>query len=131
MEEQNNFDPNDSNSNQPLTLSKDERMWAMLAHISAIAGFIFPFGNIIGPLLIWILKKEEFPFVDDQGKEALNFQISITVYVIVSIILVFVLIGIPLIIIVGLFALVMSIIAAINAYDGNAYRYPLTFRVIK
>lgn len=131
MEDLNNFETNDSNSNQPLTLSKDERMWAMLAHISAIAGFIFPFGNIIGPLLIWILKKEEFPFVDDQGKEALNFQISITVYVIISIILVFVLIGIPLIIIVGLFALVMSIIAAINAYDGNAYRYPLTFRVIK
>lgn len=131
MEDQNNFETSDSNSNQPLALSKDERMWAMLAHISAVAGFIFPFGNIIGPLLIWILKKEEYPFVDDQGKEALNFQISITFYVIISIILVFVIIGIPLIIIVGLFALIMAIIAAINAYDGNAYRYPLTFRVIK
>lgn len=131
MEDLNNYSENDPNANQPLSISKDARMWAMFAHISAIAGFIFPFGNIIGPLLIWILKKEEFPFVDDQGKEALNFQISITAYVLISIILVFVIIGIPLIIVVGLFALIMSVIAAINAYDGNAYRYPLTFRVIK
>jgi uncharacterized Tic20 family protein len=130
MEEMHNLENNES-SDQSAGFSKDERMWAMLAHISAVAGFVFPFGNIIGPLLIWILKKEEFPFVDDQGKEALNFQISITVYVIISIVLVFVLIGIPILIIIGLFALIMTIIGAINAYDGKAYRYPLTFRVIK
>jgi len=130
MEEMNNNE-NIQNTNQSLNYSKDERMWAMLAHISAVAGFIFPFGNIIGPLLIWILKKEEFPFVDDQGKEALNFQISISIYVIISIILVFILIGIPILIIIGLFALIMTIIASISAYDGKAYRYPLTFRVIK
>lgn len=111
--------------------SKDERMWAMIAHISAVAGFVFPFGNIIAPLLIWILKKEDFPFVDDQGKEALNFQISITIYILISLVLVFVLIGIPILIIIGIFALIMTIIGAINAYDGKEYRYPLTIRVIK
>lgn len=120
-----------ANSNQSLSYSKDERMWAMLAHISAVAGFVFPFGNIIGPLLIWILKKEEYPFVNDQGKEALNFQISIAVYLLISAVLIFVIIGIPLLIILALFALIMTIIASINAYDGKAYRYPLTFRLIK
>ena len=130
MEDMNNMN-DQQNTQNSSGLSKDARLWAMLAHISAIAGFVFPFGNIIGPLLIWILKKEEFPFVDDQGKEALNFQISITIYVLISIILVFVVIGIPILIILGLFALIMTIIGAINSYDGKAYRYPLTIRVIK
>ena len=130
MEENNNTNLNQQSS-EPLSFSKDERMWAMFAHISAVAGFVFPFGNIIGPLLIWILKKEEFPFVNDQGKESLNFQISITIYVLISIILIFVLIGIPILIILGIFALIMTIIGAINAYDGKAYRYPITIRLIK
>ncbi len=125
---QNNLNQEQVPVNSP---SQDARMWAMFAHISAVAGFIIPFGNIIGPLLIWILKKDEFPFVNDQGKESLNFQISITIYVLVSIILVFLLIGIPILILVGLFALIMVIIAAINSYDGKAYRYPLTIRLIK
>ena len=128
MEENINPDVQQQNDS---SMTKDERLWAMIAHISAVAGFVFPFGNIIGPLLIWILKKEEFPFVDDQGKEALNFQISITIYVLISIILVFILIGIPILIVIGMFALVMTIIGAINAYDGKKYRYPLTIRVIK
>jgi uncharacterized Tic20 family protein len=111
--------------------SKDERTWAMIAHISAVAGFIFPFGNIIAPLLIWILKKDELPFVGDQGKEALNFQISVTIYILISVLLILVVIGIALLIVLGIFALIMTIIAAINAYDGNAYRYPLTIRLVK
>ncbi len=130
MDENINNDLNQE-AQKPLNFSKDERTWAMIAHISAVAGFVFPFGNIIGPLLIWILKKEELPFVNDQGKEALNFQISITIYVLISIILIFVVIGIPILIILGIFALIMTIIGAINAYDGKAYRYPITIRLIK
>ena len=57
--------------------NKDERMWGMFCHLAALAGFIIPFGNIIGPLIVWQIKKEEFPFVEDQGKESLKFQISI------------------------------------------------------
>ena len=128
--EENSGQPNQPEE-QEQGISKEARTWAMVAHISAVAGFVFPFGNVIAPLLIWILKKEESPFVDDQGKEALNFQISITIYVLISIVLVFVIIGIPILIIVGIFALIMTIIGAINAYDGKTYRYPLTFRVIK
>ncbi|PID59680.1 MAG: orotate phosphoribosyltransferase [Ignavibacteriae bacterium] len=111
--------------------SNEEKSWALAAHLSALAGFVIPFGNIFGPLLIWIIKREEFPFVADQGKEALNFQISITIYVLVSLVLILLLIGIVLLIVIAVFALIMSIIAAINAYDGKAYRYPLTIRFLK
>ncbi|MFZ1288870.1 MAG: DUF4870 domain-containing protein [Melioribacteraceae bacterium] len=126
---------NNSGLNQDLPqnsgYTKDERMWAMIAHLSAVVGFVIPFGNVIAPLLIWILKKEESAFINDQGKEALNFQISVTVYAFISIILVFLLIGIPILIALAIFVLIFVIIASINSYDGKAYRYPLTFRLIK
>jgi uncharacterized Tic20 family protein len=105
-------------------------MWAMFCHLSGLAGYVFPFGNIIAPLVIWILKKEEFPLVNDQGKEAINFQISMTIYIIAAIILIFLIIGIPLLIILGLFDLLMIIIASIKANEGVEYRYPLTIRFL-
>jgi len=110
--------------------NREERMWAMFCHLSGLAGFIFPFGNIIAPLIIWSLKKEEYPLVNDQGKEALNFQISMTIYFIASAILIFLIIGIPLLIILGLFSLIVVIIAAIKANEGEKYRYPLTIRFL-
>ncbi len=110
--------------------TKDERTWAMLCHLSTLAGFVIPFGNIVGPLVLWSIKKDEFPLVEDQGKEALNFQISMTIYVIASIILIFLLVGIPLLIGLGLFDLIVTVIAAINANDGVKYRYPLCIRFV-
>ena len=110
--------------------NKDEKMWAMLCHLSALAGFIIPFGNVIAPLVIWILKKDEFPHVDDQGKEALNFQISMTIYFIVGAILIFVAIGIVILPILGIFWLIMIVIASIKANDGEKYRYPFTIRLV-
>lgn len=102
----------------------------MLCHLSALAGFIIPLGNIIGPLVIWMLKKDDYPIVDDQGKESLNFQISMTIYIIVSIVLIIVLIGIALLILLGIFELIVIIIASIKANEGVKYRYPLTIRFI-
>jgi len=110
--------------------NRDERMWAMFCHLSGLAGFIFPFGNIIAPLVIWLIKKEEYALVNDQGKEALNFQISMTIYIIASVILIFLVIGIPLLIILGIFSLIVVIIAAIKANEGEKYRYPLTIRFL-
>ena len=110
--------------------NRDERMWAMFCHLSALIGFIIPFGNVIAPLVLWTLKKEEYPLVNDQGKEALNFQISMTIYVIASIILIFVVIGIILLILLGIFSLIVIIIAAIKANEGEKYRYPLTIRFL-
>lgn len=114
----------------PKPGNSDERMWAMLCHLSTFAGYVVPMGNIIGPLVVWLIKKEEYPLVDDQGKEALNFQISITIYVFASIILSLLIIGIFLLIAVVIFDLVATIIAAIKANEGNYYRYPMTIRFI-
>ena len=110
--------------------NRDERMWAMFCHLSGLAGFVFPFGNIIAPLVIWMIKKEEYPLVNDQGKEALNFQISMTIYIIASVILIFLVIGIPLLILLGLFSLIVIIIASIKANEGEKYRYPFTIRFL-
>ena len=111
--------------------SKDERTWAMLCHFSAFAGLIFPFGNFLAPLIIWLIKKEEFPFVEDQGKEVLNFQISMIIYLLISGILCIILIGIPIVIGLIIFSFIITIIAAISANDGKVYRYPMNLRLIK
>ncbi len=118
------------NSNSTTNVRRDENMWAMLCHISAFTVFFIPFGNIISPLVIWLIKKDELPFVDDQGKEALNFQITLTIYVIAASILSIVLVGIPLLIGFLIFGFVVTIIAAIKANDGEQYRYPMTIRFI-
>ncbi|TVS17663.1 MAG: DUF4870 domain-containing protein [Gammaproteobacteria bacterium] len=110
---------------------RDARTFGMLCHLLAFAGLVVPFGNIIGPLVIWLIKREEHPFVDEQGKEALNFQISVFLYAIVCGLLSLILIGIPLLIALGIFWLVVVIIASVKANGGESYRYPLNLRLIK
>lgn len=114
-----------------MELTKEEKTFGMLCHLLAFAGFFIPLGTILGPLVMWLIKKDQSAFVNDQGKEAINFQISILIYLIVSLILIFVLIGILLLIAVGIFWLVMVIIASIRANEGMTYRYPLTIRFLK
>ena len=103
----------------------------MFTHLSALFGYIIPFGSIIAPLVMWQLKKNEMPFVDDQGKEALNFQITMAIAAIICIVLMLVLIGFLLICIVGILDLIFIVIAAIAANNGQAYRYPVNLRLIK
>ncbi|MBE9138602.1 DUF4870 domain-containing protein [Nodosilinea sp. LEGE 07088] len=114
-----------------LDSTPESRMWAMLAHLSALSGFVIPFGNIIGPLIIWLVKRDEMSFVDDQAKEALNFNISMTIYMLVSAVLVMVLVGILMLAVLGIAWLVLAIMAAVKANEGTAYRYPLTLRLVK
>ena len=122
----------DKNNEGPASTAKDrdENMWAMFCHLAALIGFVFPFGNIIGPLVIWVLKKDEYPLVNENGKESLNFQISMTIYIIAAFLLSFVLIGIPILIALGLYELIAIVIAAIKANEGITFRYPLTIRFI-
>jgi uncharacterized protein len=117
--------------NQGGTLSGEERQWGMFAHLAALAGFLIPFGNLIGPLVVWQVKKNEMPFVDDQGKEALNFQITVALAVLVCFLLMVVLIGFLLLPLVGIAALVFTIIGALKANAGERYRYPFAIRLIK
>ena len=111
--------------------TKEERNWAMLCHLISFSGYLIPFGNIFGPLLLWLLKREEWPQVDDQGKESLNFQITWTIFFFISIVLCFVAIGLLLLPVVILVDLILVVIATIKASEGELYRYPLTIRFIQ
>ena len=110
--------------------TREERNWAMLCHLISFSGYLIPFGNIFGPLLLWLLKREEWPQVDDQGKESLNFQITWTIFFFISIVLCFVAIGFILLPVVILVDLILVVIATIKASEGELYRYPVTIRFI-
>lgn len=111
-------------------VDSDSRMWGMLCHLSALSAYFTGFGGILGPLIVWLVKKD-LPFVDDQGKESLNFQISMFIYHLVgaALILCF-FIGIPVLIILSAMNIVLIIVASVKANSGQAYRYPLTLRLI-
>lgn len=112
--------------------SAEARRWAMLCHYAAFLGFVVPFiGNVIGPLVVWQLKREDDPFIDRQGKEALNFQLTVTLLHMICWLLVWVLIGFPLMLLVACVAFVLTVIAGIKANQGRDYRYPLTWRMVK
>ena len=112
--------------------SKDEQNWAMICHLSALAGFVIPFGNIIGPLVVWLIKKDTMPLVDQHGKEALNFQITVLIAFVICLVLTLVLIGVVLMFVVGIGALVLTIMAAVKVSNGQFdYKYPFTLRLIK
>ena len=112
--------------------SNPANTWAMLCHLLGLCAFIgIPFGNIIGPLVVWLIKGKEFEFVNEQGKEALNFQISMTVYGFIAGILILVFIGWILLFALAIADIVFIIIASIKANDGISYRYPYIFRLIK
>jgi hypothetical protein len=110
---------------------QEERSLGLACHLLALAGLVVPFGNILGPLIMWLVKKDQSSFVDDQGKEAVNFNITISIAGFIAFLLMFVVIGGLLLPIIGIFWLVMTIIAAVKANGGERYRYPLTIRLIK
>ena len=113
-------------------VSKDARMWAMFCHLGGLAGIVIPvIGNIVAPLIIWQIKKDKFSFVDEQGKEAVNFQISMSIYALICVPLFFICVGPFFLAAVGIVDLVFLLIAAVKANSGQHYRYPLTIRFIK
>ena len=134
--------PRDPASSNPSNIPAEQRQWAMFAHLSAIAGAIVTsgvggWGTFLGPLIIWLLKKESMPFVEDQAKEALNYNITIAIVFLALWVLVFITIGIGLVIavpawiVIGIAWLVFTIIAAVKSNEGTAYRYPFSWRLVK
>ena len=119
----------------PALPAKDERLWAALAHLSAFAIYFTGIGHLVGPLVIWLAKRSGNPFINDQGREALNFQITWTIMMVANCILFITIIGaviaVPLFYVLPVYHVVCMIIAAIKANDGVAFRYPLTLRLIK
>jgi uncharacterized Tic20 family protein len=113
-------------------LSKQEQNWGMLCHLTGLVLLLgVPFGHILGPLIVWLIKRNEYPFVDEQGRESLNFQISMTIYAILSGLLVLVAVGFILLAVVVVADVILVIVASVKVSNGKPYRYPLTIRFLK
>lgn len=108
----------------------EEKIWAILCHLSTFCCFFIPFSNFLAPLIIWVIKRRDSNLVDHHGKESLNFQITIFLYQLVGILLCFIFIGIPLLIVLLCFQVIFTIVASIKASKGEYYRYPLTIRFL-
>ncbi len=109
----------------PLAPRGSDKIWSMLSHLSALLGVGF-----LLPLVVYLAMRKESEYVATNAREALNFHLSVLIYALCCIPLVFILIGIPLLIALGLGSLVLAIIATIKASDGQCYRYPLTLRLV-
>jgi uncharacterized Tic20 family protein len=121
----------------PAVLTQEDRQWAMFAHLSALAGLLVGGLTFIVPLVIWLMKKDESKFVDEHGKESLNFQLNILIYSLILVAISVATCGVglvatgPLLAALMVYAIIMPIIAGLKANEGKPYEYPLTFRMIK
>ena len=111
--------------------TKDDCNMAMLCHLASFAGMIIPFGDILGPLVMWLMKKDQSPFVDLHGKEAVNFHISMYLWMLLSLVLCLICVGFVLLLGLMVLDLVCTIIAAVRAINGREYRYPLSIRFLR
>lgn len=122
---------------EPVTQSSDERTWAMIGHLSAFTCFITGIGCVLGPLIVWLIKRDTLPFAADQAKEALNFNITLAIAFVVLALFTILTLGVGLVLAwpigAALFIawIVLTIIAAIKANEGVAYRYPFILRLVK
>jgi uncharacterized Tic20 family protein len=112
-------------------LSEKERNWSMICHLSAFASYFFPFGGIIGPLICWLSKRDESVWINLNGRNSLNFNLSILLYIVLAIPLCFIIIGIPIIMALATLKIICIIIASIKASKGQLFRYPLTIPFIQ
>ena len=120
----------DDSDTVPYDVSSEDRTWAIITHASAFVGFFVPLGNILGPLLVWAIKKDESQFLDENGKQAINFQITWTILFFVAALSIILVIGILLLPLVALAWFVLVVIAIIRASDDQVYDYPLTLDII-
>ena len=117
----------------PLVVEYDPtaRTWGMVGHLLALAFFAIPAcGHLVGPLVVWLLKKDSVPFAGDQAKEALNFNLTWTIVGFAFSWTFCIGIGFVILPAIYVFMLVMTIVAAVRANHGEAYRYPLTLRLV-
>ena len=107
------------------------KQWAMVLHFSILAGFAIPIAGLVAPIVIWQLKKNEFPEIDAHGKVVVNWILSAIIYAAVSALLCFALIGFPLLIVLGVLCIIFPIVAGIKANDGELWKYPLSIQFLK
>jgi len=115
----------------PETQEQQTRQWACLLHLSIGAGFAVPIAGLAVPIAIWQLKKSELPGIDAHGKNAVNWIISKLIYFVICLVLCFVFIGIPLLIALGVVAVIFPMVAAIKANNGEVWKYPMAITFVK
>ncbi len=115
----------------PATLEREARQWGMLLHLSIFAGFVAPALGLVVPILIWQIKKDELPGIDEHGKNVANWIISKLIYAAVSFVLAFVLIGFVLGLALAIVAIVFPVIGGIKANNGEYWKYPLAIPFFK
>ena len=116
----------------PAPAVTNVRLWSVFCHASALLGVFLHFpGHVLGPLIVWLAKRDESPQLDAHGKEAVNFQLSMLLYTVISGVFCLVLIGFVFLAILWVLNAVFVIIASIKASDGKFYRYPMTIRFIQ
>jgi len=103
----------------------------MWGHLSALAGYVIPLGGLFGPLILWLVNRDRHSFIDEQGKEAVNFRLTMYLYYMASLVLVLVVIGLALVPLLCLVDLLLIIVAGIRTSRGEHFRYPLTVRIIR
>ena len=115
-----------------IVTDPQEKQWGMFTHLAALATFVLPVaGNIIGPLIIYLIKKDEYEFVNEQGKEVLNFQITWSIIFTISLMMILVGIGVLMLIGFGIAWLILVIVGSVAASNGEYYKYPLTIRFLQ
>ena len=111
---------------------RKSHIWGMLCHLTALLGIVgIPFGHILGPLAVWLFKKTAYPFVDEQGRESLNFQLSMTVYALVAALLIYFKFGMFLLLLIAGINAILVLLASIKALNGESFNYPFKIRFIK
>lgn len=113
------------------SIESQSRQWAMFLHLSQFAGFAVPIAGLVLPVILWQMKKDELPGIDEHGKVVMNWIISELIYAIVSVILVIVLIGIPMLIALAIVGIIFPIIGGIKANNGELWPYPMSIRFLK
>lgn len=120
---------------ESLTSYRDAKMWATLCHLAGFLSFVgIPFAGVAGPLAIWLIKREEHPLIDENGREALNFQLSLVIYSIIGFLLcatvIGIVIGIPLLLALFVVEFILLAVGAYKTSQGEEWRYPLTIRML-
>ena len=111
--------------------SSEERTWSMLMHLSGLAWMVFPFGGILAPLILWQVKKEEMPSIEAHAKNSINFQISMGIWLLASLVLTLIAIGAVGLVVFGIMSVVVPIIAGVKANEGKMHKYPMTIQFLK
>ena len=123
--------PADAHEEAPGSeVSEEDRTWGILAHAGGFAGLAVPFGNVLAPLVVWLVKKDESRFVDENGKRALNFQLTWSVILLVTALSVLVGVGLVLFPLAMLAWLILTVLGTVKASESKVYDYPLTIHFV-